>query len=110
MSADTWPGMADPAAAIRQGSKSFALASRVFPVTTRRLVWDLYAWCRHLDDVTDGQVLGHGQQGVDDRLARVAQVREHSLRALAGDGRGGPAFAGLARVAAAASRAPQPAG
>jgi phytoene synthase len=93
-------------AAIRAGSKSFALASRLFDARTRGLVWDLYAWCRHLDDVTDGQVLGHGHDEVADRAARVAELRRLSERALAGDGGGGAAFAGLARVAAATGLPP----
>jgi phytoene synthase len=88
-------------AAIRSGSTSFALASRLFDPHTRLLVWLLYAWCRHCDDVTDGQVLGHGQSAVNDRASRVEQLRRSSLRALNGDGGGGPAFAGLARVVVA---------
>jgi phytoene synthase len=92
---------AEAAAVMHAGSKSFALASRLFDARTRRLVWDLYAWCRHLDDVTDGQELGHGRQVVTDRAARAAVLRQRSLDALAGETRGGPAFAGLARVAAA---------
>jgi phytoene synthase len=97
----TWPGAGDAGAAIRQGSRSFALASRLFDPATRALVWDLYAWCRHLDDVTDGQSLGHGHHAVVDRAARVATLREQSMRALAGDTSAGPVFEGLARVAAA---------
>lgn len=93
-------------AAIRTGSKSFALASRLFDRRTRQLVWDLYAWCRHLDDVTDGQALGHGHVDVADRAARVAELRRLSERALAGDDSGGEAFASLARVAAATALPP----
>ena len=87
--------------AIRAGSKSFAMASRLFAPATRPLVWDLYAWCRHCDDVTDGQVSGHGRVAIEDKPARVEALRRLSDRALAGDGSGGPAFAGLARVVAA---------
>ena len=57
--------VAAPDQAIRAGSKSFALASRLFAPATRPLVWDLYAWCRHCDDVTDGQVSGHGRVAVE---------------------------------------------
>lgn len=87
-------------AAISSGSTSFALASRLFDPLTRLRVWQLYAWCRHCDDVTDGQVLGHGQQAMGDRTGRVDELRRLSLRALDGDGGGGAAFAGLARVVA----------
>ena len=72
-------------AAIAQGSKSFALASRLFDARTRHLVWDLYAWCRHLDDRTDGQQLGHGLTVVADPRAVVAGLRADSERALRGE-------------------------
>ena len=87
-------------AAIRAGSTSFALASRLFDPVTRLRVWQLYAWCRHCDDVTDGQVLGHGQQPVAHRAARVDELRRLTMQALDGDVSGGPAFTGLARVVA----------
>jgi len=90
-------------AAIAQGSKSFALASRLFDARTRHLVWDLYAWCRHLDDRTDGQQLGHGLTVVADPRAVVAGLRADSERALRGEAEPGTPFAALARVAAATS-------
>jgi phytoene synthase len=43
---------------IRQGSKSFHMASRLFDRRTRERAWLLYCWCRHCDDVCDGQALG----------------------------------------------------
>ncbi len=43
---------------IQKGSKSFALAARLFDPATREGAILLYAWCRHCDDVTDEQVLG----------------------------------------------------
>jgi phytoene synthase len=43
---------------IRQGSKSFHMASRLFDRPTRERAWLLYCWCRHCDDVCDGQALG----------------------------------------------------
>ncbi|TFI60335.1 phytoene/squalene synthase family protein [Sphingomonas parva] len=46
--------------AIRQGSKSFRMASRLFDRTIRERAWLLYCWCRHCDDVCDGQELGRG--------------------------------------------------
>ncbi len=87
--------------AIRTGSKSFALASRLFDPATRDLVWDLYAWCRHCDDVVDGQALGHGHATVVDRDARLASLRAGTAAAFAGTaGSSGP-FAALGRVVAA---------
>lgn len=38
---------------IRRGSKSFSLASRMFPKTVRYNVHSLYAWCRYCDDLID---------------------------------------------------------
>jgi phytoene synthase len=86
--------------AIRAGSASFALASRLFDPATRSKVWRLYAWCRYCDDVTDGQVGGHRQSLVAGRGARVATLRHWSERALSGDASGGSVFAGLAAVVA----------
>lgn len=43
---------------IRHGSKSFHMASRLFDRRTRERAWLLYCWCRHCDDVCDGQALG----------------------------------------------------
>lgn len=44
---------------IEVGSKSFAAASRLFDPATRSSAVMLYAWCRHCDDVIDGQQAGH---------------------------------------------------
>jgi phytoene synthase len=46
------------AAAIAKGSQSFAAAARLFDRPTRESAVMLYAWCRHCDDVVDGQELG----------------------------------------------------
>ncbi|HEX8482263.1 MAG TPA: phytoene/squalene synthase family protein [Allosphingosinicella sp.] len=46
--------------AIRHGSKSFHMASRLFDRETRERAWLLYCWCRHCDDICDGQSLGFG--------------------------------------------------
>ncbi|MEO1720508.1 MAG: squalene/phytoene synthase family protein, partial [Pseudomonadota bacterium] len=43
---------------IERGSKSFAGAARLFDADTRASAYMLYAWCRHCDDVIDGQDLG----------------------------------------------------
>lgn len=88
-------------AAIRSGSKSFALASRLFDDRTRQLVWDLYAWCRHCDDVVDGQSLGHGPIGLEPQDTALAGLRRDTDRALAGSDALTAPFAGLARVVAA---------
>ncbi|MCC5866200.1 MAG: squalene/phytoene synthase family protein [Wenzhouxiangella sp.] len=68
---------------IGRGSKSFAAATRLFPAEMRGDVMLLYAWCRHCDDVIDGQQLGRGCiQTASDEVLR--QIRQRSLAALAG--------------------------
>jgi len=85
--------------AIARGSKSFALASRLFDAPTRDRAMLLYAWCRHTDDVIDGQVLGEGRN--DDRrppAERLAEVHWQTERALAGNPAPGTPYEALARV------------
>ena len=67
--------------AIQQGSKSFRAASRLFDHETRERAWLLYCWCRHCDDVCDGQLLGFagGPRG------SVAGLRDKTRRAAAGE-------------------------
>ncbi|QYE34372.1 phytoene/squalene synthase family protein [Polymorphobacter sp. PAMC 29334] len=48
-------------ASIEKGSKSFALASRLFEPVLRDRATLLYAWCRYADDVIDGQDAGYGR-------------------------------------------------
>lgn len=85
---------------IARGSKSFALASKLFDVQTRERAWLLYAWCRKCDDLADGQDMGHGMSAVSDAHARVAYIRAQTEAALAGEATDDPAFAALALVAA----------
>lgn len=84
---------------IGRGSKSFALASRLFDRETRERAWLLYAWCRHCDDVADGQTLGHGMTRVEDAQARLSYLRVQSARALACEEVGETAFDALRIVA-----------
>ncbi len=85
---------------IAKGSKSFALASRLFDRTTRERVWLLYAWCRRCDDWIDGQDLGGVLGDQSAVTARLAEVRALTARALAGEMTGEPAFDCLGLVAA----------
>ena len=66
---------------IQKGSKSFRAASRLFDPVTRERAWLLYAWCRHCDDISDGQVLGRGQGEV----GNVASLREQTRATVAGN-------------------------
>ncbi len=84
---------------IMRGSKSFAMASRLFDTTTRDRVWLLYAWCRRCDDLADNQ--DHGgtlgeQAGAE---ARLATIRALTAKALAGEPAGDPSFDAFGLVA-----------
>ena len=85
---------------IEAGSKSFATAARLFDETTRQSAVMLYAWCRHCDDVVDGQQLGHGQQQGDrsNAAACLADLERFTQRACAGQPTGDPVFDGLSEV------------
>ena len=80
--------------AIERGSKSFRAASRLFAPLTRERAWMLSCWCRHCDDVADGQIYGFegGTRG------RVSDLRDRTCEAL--DGRPGQeiAFQALAQL------------
>jgi phytoene synthase len=77
--------------AIQNGSKSFRAASRLFDRDTREKAWLLYSWCRHCDDVCDGQTYGFGR-GV---RGSVALLRGKTRRAIAGEEMTDPPFQAL---------------
>lgn len=83
---------------ISKGSKSFAAAARLFDPPTRESAILLYAWCRHCDDVIDGQVLGHRVSAADGAADRLAELEVQTRSALAGEPQSEPAFAGLQAV------------
>ena len=85
---------------IEAGSKSFATAARLFDETTRQSAVMLYAWCRHCDDVVDGQQLGHGQLLGDrsNAAACLTTLEQSTRQACAGQPSGDPVFDGLAEV------------
>jgi phytoene synthase len=83
---------------IARGSKSFALASKLFDRATRERVWLLYGWCRACDDLADGQDHGGAMAVVADPAARLAEIRSKTRSAYAGAPTGDPAFDGLAQL------------
>jgi phytoene synthase len=83
---------------IAAGSRSFAAASRLMDPATRESTVLLYAWCRHCDDVVDGQQLGHAQQGAADGAHRLQELQAMTAAACAGEPADDPVFAGLAEV------------
>jgi 15-cis-phytoene synthase len=85
---------------IREGSKSFAVAARLFAPETRAAAYQLYAWCRYCDDRIDDETLGHRSGAaalgsLDDRLARLYEDTRLTLR---GDPPGEPVYEALGRV------------
>lgn len=85
--------------AIARGSRSFALATRLFDRATRERTWLLYAWCRRCDDLADGQEFG-GRIG-EEREAehRIDAIRVLTRRALEGQPTADPAFDAFGQVA-----------
>lgn len=71
---------------IARGSRSFAAASRVFDARTRRGATLLYLWCRHCDDVVDGQTLGHDQDAArrGDGQQALRRLRAYTAQACSG--------------------------
>jgi phytoene synthase len=84
---------------IAKGSKSFALASKLFAPDVRARAWLLYSWCRKCDDIADGQDHGGALTKVEDPAERLAFLRDMTERALAGEKTGDPAFDALGLVA-----------
>lgn len=66
---------------IEKGSKSFRAASRLFDPLTRDRAYLLYCWCRHCDDVADGQVYGFGKTA----RGNVSVLRGKTRRVMAGE-------------------------
>jgi len=94
---------------IAVGSKSFAAAARLFDPATRRSVLMLYAWCRHCDDVVDGQELGFNAapSKVHDPARELARLEDQTRRAYAGEPMAHPAFAAFQEVALQHAIAPR---
>jgi phytoene synthase len=86
---------------IEKGSKSFAGAARLFAPEMRDDAYMLYAWCRHCDDVIDGQELGFAASAsvtvpLDDRLAALRAKTIAAVEGRADE----PVFIALSRVVA----------
>jgi phytoene synthase len=85
---------------ITVGSKSFAAASRLFDPVTRRGAVMLYAWCRHCDDVIDGQEGGRDAApvGAEEVRGRLAGLIEQTHAVYAGVPASVSAFAAFQEV------------
>lgn len=89
---------------IEKGSKSFAVAAKLFEPETRASAFMLYAWCRHCDDVVDGQSLGFKETSTsgpsgEAALRVVQELREKTRAACAGHA-DEPVFKALSLVCA----------
>ena len=95
------PRFEHAAQVLRAGSRSFGAASRLFSPDVRRSVLMLYAWCRHCDDVVDGQTLGFGMAppSPQEAQAKLDALREETLRAYGDRPMEEPAFAAFQYVA-----------
>ncbi len=98
MSFDRPALVAAAAESIAKGSKSFALASKLFEKETRERAWLLYFWCRTCDDIADGQDHGGAMSAVADAPERIAHITELTTMALDGEPTGEPAFDALGVV------------
>jgi phytoene synthase len=85
---------------IARGSKSFALAARLFDRRTRARAMLLYAWCRHCDDEIDGQELGSTprQPGRAHQQLRLEALYRQTRSAMAGEPQQQAAFRSFQRV------------
>jgi 15-cis-phytoene synthase len=83
---------------IAKGSKSFAMASKLFDPQTRERAWLLYSWCRTCDDIADGQDHGGALSVVENPKERLAFIEQMTERALAGEVTGNPAFDAMGLV------------
>ena len=86
------------AQAIAVGSQSFAVAARLFDREMRESAMMLYAWCRHCDDVIDGQDLGRPSERAAAPGDQLARLERETCAVLAGHPASGDAFDALARV------------
>jgi phytoene synthase len=87
---------------IKAGSKSFAAAARLFDEETRASAYLLYAWCRHCDDVIDGQELGAVSTAASyhDPQKKLAELYTSTHAALSNTPMEDPVFEAFRHVAA----------
>ncbi len=96
----TDPVLEHARAVIERGSLSYTLAARALDPVTRAGGYQLYAWCRHCDDVIDGQSFGHDMQvpSVEEQRRLLTELKITTERALRGEPVDRLVFRGIARV------------
>lgn len=81
---------------IRNGSKSFSLAARLFHPDIRDAAFFLYGWCRYCDD----QIDHHGKTGTREELAkRVKALKDQTTSAFSFAEQREPVFVALQYIA-----------
>lgn len=87
---------------IEKGSRSFAVAARLFDVPTRASAYMLYAWCRYCDDVVDGQELGFARDSAasarSENAVSVVDMLDRKTREALSGSADEPEFVALSRV------------
>ncbi|MDG1462906.1 MAG: phytoene/squalene synthase family protein [Gammaproteobacteria bacterium] len=85
---------------IKQGSKSFATAAKLFDEGTRDNAYMLYAWCRYCDDVIDNQELGFNSQpqAANETQRILDDLKEKTQAAIDNKPSDDPIFEGLRYV------------
>jgi len=80
---------------IRQGSKSFSLAARLFDAATREGAFFLYGWCRYCDDQVDRM----GQnESASEMERRLASLKDRTAAAFSSAPQSEPVFIALQSI------------
>jgi 15-cis-phytoene synthase len=81
---------------IKNGSKSFSLASKLFDRETREAAFFLYGWCRYCDDQVDQAGKAQNQTEL---AKRVKALRDHTVSAFSFAQQQEPVFIALQYIA-----------
>jgi phytoene synthase len=82
-------------AIMAKGSKSFNFAARIFPAHTRNSARNLYAWCRHCDDLVDNA------GSSEEKFRNLSELEQQTRAVLAGEAVPHIAFQAFAQACAA---------
>ena len=75
------------AARLQRGSKSFAAAARLLSPAERDSMILLYSWCRHCDDMIDGEHLGFAVESPAGLQERLEALHSKTIEAINGQAR-----------------------
>ncbi len=94
--------------ALRRGSRSFNAAAMLLEPATRDSARLLYAWCRHVDDIIDGQSSAPGRAMSAPPRERLADLRAATSSAWHGGAAGRSRLRGAAARDGRATRSRSP--